>query len=118
MVDGIIPRGTENLKVANFLKPFGWNDEELGKVFPMDIIQKILPIHAGTETARDDRMIWGHSSTGDFLVSLSFSLVMADRNNGLGSFSGRSISPQELKAFFGSLPMERFYPMTKELADT
>lgn len=71
----------EQLTVNYFFKDYGWNFWELEQVLPREVIDKIVPIHAGKRIATDDSIIWGVENNGRFTVKSAFELCCQGENN-------------------------------------
>lgn len=60
--------GEENLTISMFLKDYGWDEDELAKILPRDVISSLLPIYAGRLSSLEDKCIWGMNKNGEFSV--------------------------------------------------
>ena len=59
-------------KVSDFLNTDDWNMSKLVSFLPLNIVHRIMSIHAGRGQSGQDRVIWGLSNNGDFTVKTAY----------------------------------------------
>lgn len=79
-----LSQGEEQFKVNHLLNDFGWKYEELYQILPREVVNKIIPIHAGKAVSIGDSIIWGRANSREFTVKSAFELCCEEQDGDSG----------------------------------